>query len=219
MILFSKIDFAEFKSVCMLRGAPLPQGYKQRIRDAQELDDIFDVLENPLYCNWLNVRLLERIAKNIENQLAEELIKIYKENVYSRKISNVKKYFKICFNKETVSYIEVKINKTHKDLTVEEILNNCEELEEVMDIYTGAVSVTNSSAGCLQITIVIPLYCSLYAFKTVQRNALKLRQFHIQYLEIESLPKVFALNYSDNENTLVSLSSTIPICKFLLTKI
>ena len=66
-ILFSKADCVELKCVCMLRGAPLPREFKQQIRAAQELDDIFDVLDNPLYCNWLNVRLLKRIAKNIEN--------------------------------------------------------------------------------------------------------------------------------------------------------
>ena len=216
VILLSKVDFAEFKSVCMLRGAPLPREFKQQIRAAQEMDDIFDVLDNPLYCNWLNVRLLKRIAKNIENQQAIELIKIYEENVYSRKVSDVKQYFSICFDDKTVSQIEVKINKIHEDLTVKEIFKHCKELDKIMDIYTGAVSLTGSGAGCLKITIVIPLHCSLHAFKTVKRNPLKLRQFHIQYLEIESFPKLFALNYPDNDNTLVSSSSDIPICKFAL---
>ena len=216
MILLSKADFDELKSVCMLRGAPLPQQFKRQMRAAQEMDDIFDVLDNPLYCNWLNVRLLKRIAKNIENRQAVELIKIYEENVYSRKVSDVKQYFSICFDEKTVSQIEVKINKIHEDLTVKEIFKSCKELDKIMDIYTGAVSVTGSSAGCLKITIVIPLHCSLHAFKTVKRNTLKLRQFHIQYLEIESFPKLFAVNYPDNDNTLVSLSSDIPICKFAL---
>ena len=63
MILLSKADFTELKNVCMLRGAPLPREFKQQIRAAQKLDDIFDVLDNPLYCNWLNVHLLKRIAK------------------------------------------------------------------------------------------------------------------------------------------------------------
>ena len=115
-----------------------------------------------------------------------------------------------------MSQIEVKINEIYEDLTVKEILKSCKELDKIMDIYTGAVSLTGSSAGSLNITIVIPLHCSLHAFKMVKRNTLKLRQFHIQYLEIESFPKLFALNYPDNDNSLVSLSSDIPICKFAL---
>ena len=216
MILFSNTDFDELRSVCMLRGAPLPLDYKQQIKDAQKLDDIFDVLDNPLYCNWLNVRLLKRIAKNIKNQQAVKLIKIYKENVDSRKVSDVKQYFSICFDQKTMSLIEVEINKSPEDLTVKEILKSCKELDKILDIYRGAASVINTSVGCLKITIVIPLHCTLHAFKMAQRNALKLRQFHIQYLKIESLPKVFALSFSDNENILVSLSSTTHICKFLL---
>ena len=214
--LFAKVDFVKLRRICMLRGAPLPKEFKQQIKEAQELDDILDVLDNPLYCNWLNVRLLKRIAKNIDNQQAEELIQIYEDSVYSRKVSDVKQYFSICFAEKTVSQIELEINQHHENLIVKDILKYCKELEKVMDIYTGAASATGSRPGCLKITIVIPVHCSLYAFKMVKNNIIKLRQFHIQYVEVESFPKVFTLSCFGTENYLVHLSSDTSKCKFFM---
>ena len=201
--LFATENFAKLKSVCMLRDALLPREFNEQIKAAQKLSDILDVFDdNPLYCNWLNVRLLKRIAKNIRNQRALELIEIYEDSVSSRKISDVKKYFSICFDEKVVSLIEVKINKSHEDLTIKQIFNYCKELENVMDIYTGSVSVMDSNPGCLKITIVIPLHCSLHAFNMAKKNFLRLRQFHIQYLEIQSFHKVLAFNHPSSESTL-----------------
>ena len=114
-----------------------------------------------------------------------------------------------------MSLIEVKINKSHEDLTIRQIFNYCKELENVMDIYTGAVSVTDINPGCLKITIIIPLHCSLHAFNMVKKNFLKLRQCNIQYLEIESFPKVFAHNHNGNENTLAKFSLNSLQCTFV----
>ena len=211
--LFAKIDFDEFKRVCMLRGAPLPKKFKNQMKGAQKLDEILDILDNPLYCNWLNVRLLKTIARNINNQEAEKLIQIYEDSVYSRKVSDVKQYFSICFDENTMSWIEVKINQFHDaNLTVKEILTCCNELEKILDIYTGAVSVKGSSPGCLKITVAIPLHCSLHAFNMVKKNYFKLRQFHIQYLEIEAFSKVFALSFPDTKNVETVLSTSTLKC-------
>ena len=214
--LLAKVDFVKLKSICMFRGAPLPKEFKQQIKEAQGLDDILDVFDNPLYCNWINVHLLKRIAKNIDNQQAEELIQSYENSVYSRKVSDVKQYFPICFAEKTVSQIEVEINKHHENLIVKDILECCKEMENVMDIYTGAASATGSRPGCLKITIVIPVHCSLYAFKMVKNRIIKLRQFHIQYVEVESFPKVFCLG---TENNLVHVSSDTPQRKFFVNAV
>lgn len=57
-----------------------------------------------------------------------------------------------------------------------------------MGIDRGTVSVTSTGPGCLKITTVIPLHCSLHAFKMAKNKFLELRQFHIHYVEIESFP-------------------------------
>ena len=212
--LFEKMDFTKLKRVCKLTGVPVPREFKQQITEAKNLDDIFDLFDNTLYCNWLNVCLLKTIANNIDGQEIKKAIKIYEDHVHSRKVSAVKKYFTLCFDKKAMSIIEVEINKNHEDSTVKQIIDCCGGLEKIMDIYTGAISVINSEPGCLRITVVIPVHCSLHAFKMAKINFIKLRQYHIQYLEIESFSKVFAFNYCNDENAHAILSSKVSKCEF-----
>ena len=214
-LLFADVDFVTLKSVCMFRGSTsLPKEYKQQMRAAQELDDILDALDNPLYCNWLNVRILKRISMHSDNQPAVKLIQTYENSIYPRKASDVKDYFSSAFDENAVSKIETEINGDYENTTVKQIIEVCEKIEIIMDIYRGAVSVTSAGPGCLKITIVIPLDCSLHAFKMAKKNFLKLRQLHIQYVEIESFPKVYALNYPAELTPAISSSSIL--CKLHL---
>ena len=87
-------------------------------------------------------------------------------------------------------------------------------------IYTGAISAINSEPGSLRISVVIPLHCSLHAFKMAKIHFIKLRQFHIQYMEIESFStKVFVFNYCNDENALMILSSNLMKCEFHLHRV
>ena len=216
--LFEKMDFSKLKSVCMLRGVPLPRDFKQQITGATNFYDILEMFDNTIYCNWLNVHLLKKIANNIDDQEIGKAIKIYEDHIYSRKVSVVKNYFSLCFDEKAMSKIEVKINKGPEDLTVKQIIDCFGGLENVMDIYTGAISTIGSRPGCLRITVVIPLHCSLHAFKMAKRSFIKLRQFHIQYLEIESFSRVFAFNCCNDENAPMISSSDVPKCEFTYVK-
>ena len=214
-ILFEEVKFTTLKRICKCTGTLLPPEFKEQIAAAQQLEDILDVLEQPMYCNWLNIRLLKRIVTNSRIKKALKYIDIYEEHVGSRKVSNVKKYFtEGYFDKKTLSVVRVEFNKSDQELTVKDIIASNKKVEKVLDIFTGAASPKSVNPGCLKLTFVIPLYCTLHAYKMAKRNFLRLRQFHIQYLEIESFPKVFALNHHfDDENTRAILSSNNPKCE------
>ena len=201
--LFSEVNFVKLKSACIQRGTLLPSEFKRQIKAAVALDDLLDALDNPMYCNWLNTRLLKRIAKSIDIPEAKHLIQAYESCVYSRKVSDVMPYFDPrCFNPSHVSLVNAKIMRSFTNLTVADIIKYCETLEINMGVYAGSVTATECQPGCLQITFVIPLHCALLAYEMAKTNFLKFRQFHIQYIEIESFPKVFALNFSVKENDL-----------------
>ena len=197
MNLFGEVNFTQLKNACMQRGTLLPTKFKQQIKEAVELDDLLDVLDNPLYCNWLNVRLLKRIVKTIDIPEAKNLIQVYEKCVYSRKVSDVRIHFHSnYFNPSHVSSVNAKILRSLKHLTVADIIKYCQELETDMGVYTGSVTATECQPGCLLITCVIPVHCALLAYESAKANFLRFRQFHIQYIEIESFPKVFALKCS-----------------------
>ena len=209
--LFGKVNFRKLKDVCKQRGTLLPSDFKQQIKAAVELDDLLDALDNPMYCNWLNIRLLKRIAKSIDNQEAKCLIEAYENVVYSRKVSEVMTYFHSdYFNREHVSLVKAKIVKSFESLTVADVVKYCERLESNMGVYDGSVTATGCKPGSLLITCVIPVHCALHAYETAKTNFLRFRQFHIQYIEIESFPIIFALNFSIQEiqSGIIKYSST-----------
>ena len=201
--MFGEVNFMKLKNACLQRGTKLSSEFKQQIKAAVELDDLLDALDNPMYCNWLNIRLLKRIVKTINIPKAKHLIQAYEECVYSRNISEVMTYFdQSCFNPSHVSLVNAKIVRSFANLTVADIIKYCERLECNMGVYAGSVTATECQPGCLQITCVIPIHCALHAYEMAKTNFLQFRQFHIQYIEIESFPKVFALNFSVKENDL-----------------
>ena len=211
--LFGEVDFMQLKSGCIQRGTLLPSDFKQKIREANELDALLDALDNPLYCNWLNTRLLKRIVKTVDIPEAEKLIQIYESCVYSRKISDVIMYFNTrWFNKSHVSKVTAKINANYEVLTVADIIRYCQKLECNMRICAGTVTAAKCDPGCLQVTCVIPVHCALHAYETAKTNFLNFRQFHIRYIEIESFPKVFAMKFAKEIN-LDKSTSGILICQ------
>ena len=199
--LFGEVNFMKLKNACIQRGTLLPSDFKQQIKAAIQLDDLLDALDNPLYCNWLNIRLLKRIVKAINVPEARHLIQVYEECVYSRKVSDVKPYFCSDYFKQShVALVKTKINVLFKNLTVADIIKYCQELENDMGVCNGSVTATECQPGCLQITCIIPMRCALHAYEMAKTNFLKFRQSHIQYIEIESYPKVFAMKLSTEES-------------------
>ena len=136
--MFGEVNFRKLKNACIQRGTLLPSDFKQQIKAAVELDDLLDALDNPMYCNWLNIRLLKRIAKSIDIQEAKCLIEAYEKSVYSRKVSDVEIYlFSGYIKPSLVPFIKAKIVRSNGSLTVAEIIKYCEKLEHNMGVYAG----------------------------------------------------------------------------------
>ena len=102
------------------------------------------------------------------------------------------------FKQSHVSLVNAKILRSFESLTVADIITFCEKLESNMGVYTGSITATECQPGCLLITCVFPIHYALHAYETAKANFLRFRQFHIQFIEIESFPKVYVLNFSIN---------------------
>ena len=209
-ILFGKVNFTQLKNACIQRGTLLPSEFKQQIKAAVQLDDLLDALDNPMYCNWLNIRLLKRIVRTINIPEGKNLLQAYERCVFSRKVSEVMTYFdERCFNPSHVSKVNAKIVKSFEHLTVADIIKYCEILESNMGVYAGSLIARKCKPGCLQITCIIPIHCALHAYEMAKTNFIKFRQFHIQCIEIGSFPKVLALKFSNKENDKSTLGTVM----------
>ena len=180
------------------------------------MDDITKTLKNPAYCNWLDVRLLKRIANLAEISEAKKLIETYEECLYSKKVLDVTPYFKqIYFNPKHVTLVETKISKNVDNMVVLDVINYCRQLESDMNISPGSVTATDCARGCLTIKCIVPLRCLLHMRWMAKKIFFKFRQYHIHYLQIGGFPKVFAWNVHASKASLSMFTSTAPKCKDL----
>ena len=59
--------------------------FQDSVRQVQSFDSLVKLLaENPIYCNWMDVRLLEVLAVSSQNKNLINLIEGFKKSVYSR---------------------------------------------------------------------------------------------------------------------------------------
>ena len=182
---FDEVEFKKLKRICTLQGGDCPHDFRKQMQAAETLDDILDTLEKPNYCNWLNIRLLKRIVKLTEIPEAQCLLDAYEKCLYSKKVSEVRPYFKsIYFDPKYFSEVKAKVNKHADNLFVSDVIEFCQTLES--DFHFSEVIVTDCDSGCFKITCIIPVQCASYAYKMARENLFKFRKFHIQYLEIES---------------------------------
>ena len=207
--LFDEVEFKKLKKFCALRGADCPQDFRKQMQATETLDDILDILEKPNYCNWLNIRLLRRIARLTEIPEAQRLLDAYEKCLYSKKVSEVRPYFKsIFFDPNHFSKVEAKINKHGEMLLVSDVIKFCQMLESDLKLPEGSVIVTDCDRGCFKLTCIIPVQCASYAYKMARENLYKFRKFHLQYLEIESFKKLFVQNvHVSKEPSTLFLSS------------
>jgi len=164
----------QLKKACIPRGAILPSKFKQQIENTVELDDLLDVLDNPMYCNWLNICHLKRIVKIIDIPEAKDLIQTYEKCVYSRKVSDVVVHLiPECFDPSHICSVQTKISKSSESVTVADIIRYCQKLASIMGVYADSVTPTECQPGCLKVTCIIPVYYALHAYETAKTNSLK----------------------------------------------
>ena len=120
---------------------------------ADTVDNFFTLLsEHTLYCNWMNIQLVEVIATASGNKKLEDLVSNYRRNIYSRTLKQVCEYIPQHYIK-TKHYkeVKIKISKSPDNVTVGELIKyNCLFANKIASLY---ISVT---ANCINITWLVP---------------------------------------------------------------
>ena len=209
MSLLNTIDFSKLKQNCTLKVAKFPDTFTEQMQEVEKIDKFLEVLSNPLYCSWINTRLLRRIVLMADIPEAVKLIDMYERWLHPKKVSDVIHCFQTeYFNPEHTEMVKTKINANPKTLTVSQVVRYCQILESNMCIPEGSAALIDCNTGCLTITFRIPLYCVLHAYEMAKKNFFMFRQFHIQYIDIKKFPKVFVMSIAPAENSLLPTTST-----------
>ena len=191
--LWSEVDFSELKKICK-RDNRLSNELRDNVKNANDLEETFDLLSNSPFCTWLELRLLKRMAKVADISEATDMINTFEECVHNRKCSEVAEYFaKQCINHDHLTLVEAKLNRNADNLIVADLIEYCHKLESICNIPSESGVLGGTEKGCLKICFVIPTYCYLHAYEMVKLDFWRLRTMHIQYLQIGTFPKIFAV--------------------------
>ena len=134
----------------------------------ENFDDLFDTLCETPYWNWMNIRMLEKMVGNCPP--AKELIKQYKNEVYSRKLKDVLSdipNLDIPIDKYT--QIKVKWKKELNDLTVKDIVKQWNEIEKRFNVEE-AMLLQSIIEGCVEICWLLPNDLVEHAISSVTDN-------------------------------------------------
>ena len=217
-VLWVDVEFSELRKICK-RDRRLPPELRKVLESTMSLKELIDLLSDSPFCNWLEIRILKSMADIADVHEATQLIKAFEKCVYRRKCSEVKEHFKKQFiNPNHFKKVKVKLNKYEEHISVAELITYSRKLESIFKEPSGTCTLlSDNKTGCLEVCFCILKSCCLCT-EDVKRCFLRLRPLKIRYLQIGSLPKVYATNLTETEQAKsllakVSLSSHNN-CKF-----
>ena len=158
----SKAKFPSLRRACLenintVGGVKLPDNLKDNIEATQNLDDLFDVLCGTPYWNWMNIKMLTKMARASHLPAATKLIRQYKEEVFSRKLIEVLQQLPSC-NSSSNYYTKAKEkwNKNLNDVTVNDLVNHWSEVEQIFNVQEPTVLLDRVINGSIEIHWLIP---------------------------------------------------------------
>ena len=202
------------------KGVQFPDDLHQRIKNAQNLDELLDELADSDYWNWVDLRLLDAMIISSGIHEAKILVNKYKEAIFSKKLSEVIDKLPLPQQREHkdayTTKVGSKIQKEPNEVTVGDLSKYCTILEAViMDINEGSCVLEHLDKGCLEIHWLIPTHCRFHAYKSALSNRHKFHDIHLQYLHIEHYPPIY--NPFTIKPTLLSTLLRLPkpiACKY-----
>ena len=138
------------------------------------------------------------MAKVANVQEATDMLNIFEECVHGKKCSELEKYFKEGhINPDHLTLVVAKLNKNAEDVIVRDLMKYCYNQESILQLPLESIIPVSSSKGCLEVYMVIPCYCYLYAYEMAKRCFFKLRPLNVQYLQIGTFSKVYTMNLAE----------------------
>ena len=161
--LLSEDKFKMIRRGCISNGkllsAKLPNDFVDKINATKTLDDLFDEVVNSPYCNWMNIRLLEKMAAASLQSNACQLIEQYKDVVSSKKLKDIFEHIPEVSSLVTDNYyskIKQRWNKEFDDLTVKDVIGQWCRLEKIFDVEEPALLLERVIKGSVEFHWLIP---------------------------------------------------------------
>ena len=185
----SRCTFLELRSACIKTDIPLvkvnslPSELKDKINATTNMDELLAVLIESSYCNWINVRILEKMAALSLQRKAQILIAKYKKVIFSKKLTDVLQYFPdLKITDEYYAKVYSKWGKDFQDITVKDITDHWSKLQKIFDVDDFELLIENVIKGSIEIVWLIPAELASQARFSAFKNWCDLED--VSYLSI-----------------------------------
>lgn len=189
----STAHFVDLRRACVeLMKYKLPQFSLEKIKSSRSLDDLFDVLADTAYWSWIDVRLLGRMAAASRIEESENILKNYKQSVFSKKLVEVMPKIRPKQFKKYFAALTAKVERDASEMTVNDLLEWQDILEKViMDIGQGSCVINHiKPKSCIEVHLYIPIRCVDDAYQSGFMNSHKFNEIQLLWLEIAHYPVI-----------------------------
>ena len=188
--ILSQAEFPLLRRACLentnrLGGIALPKDLKDSIMASQSLNNLFDVLCDSPYWNWMNIKMLIKMTRASHLNAASKLIQQYRDEVYSRKLMDVLQQVPhLRVSDKYYTKAKEKWNKNLDDVTVNDLVNHWCEVEQIFDVEEPTVLLDRLVDGCVEVYWLIPTELIEHICQSIQTKISMLHECDILYFDI-----------------------------------
>ena len=174
------------------RGAQLSPDMIQKIKAANDLNALLDILVDCPYWSWIDLRLLEAMVAASGSSVAKGFVTSYRNAIFSKKLLEVLNIPNTEHKDAYYSKIVSKVQKDIEQITVSDLLKFQYHLETViMGLANGTCLLASIKEGYNEIHWLVPTHCIDHAYQSAYLKHHKFHEFHLQYLQIEGYRIIF----------------------------
>ena len=211
--ILSKAKFTSLRRACLensnrLGGVTLSKDLKSSIALAHNLDCLFDVLCDSPYWNWMNIKMLTKMAHASHLDAATDLVKQYREEVYSRKLIDVLPQLpNLKISDSDYTKVKEKWKKDLNDITIKDLTKHWAEIEKIFDVEEPTVLLDKVINGSITIYWLIPTELVERVCQSISNQITLMLNCDILYFDIGGhMINVSSTMQSDVQTTTSSMS-------------
>ena len=182
-------EFTLLRSACVkadvlfAKASKLPSEFVDKINSTGNLNELLALLSESPYCNWMNVRMLEKLAASSCQVDAQQLIAKYKKTIFSKKISDVLEDFPdFEITDEYYAKVRDRWRKDFEDVTIADITKRWAKLQKIFGVDDLELLLENVIKGSTEIVWLIPVELTSHARLSAFKNWSDLED--VSYLSI-----------------------------------
>ena len=190
-LILSGVDFTLLRGACLenvniLGGVTLPEDLKNNIKATMDLSKLFDVLRESPYWNWMNIKMLTKMASASLLPAASKLIKQYQKEIFSKRLKDILRQIPKFDVPETYyTKVKQKWDKELNDVTVNDFVKHWSDVEKIFDVKEPTVLLDRVTADCIEIYWMIPIELVKHICQSIEAKISMLHEHNILYFEIE----------------------------------